>query len=462
MATVIDSLVIELGLDPKKFTAGQKQALADFKRLQEEGESRAKQVEERQRRIGTALEDIGTKALNTFALFTGGKGLVEFFTGMQRANASVGRLSRNIGVSVETLTKWQAAARIFGGSAEGMAASFTQISDAFAGWKIGVVTPMIADFRAISAAGGIVIDMNDGVAKSMENLAENLKRIHDRDPAQAGLLGRRLGLDPAFFDLLIRGRAGMKEVLDYVEKIGTATTADANAAGELEKRWNQIGVRLESIGNESGIAKNILKFSDWLNLPAGEALESAKKWFTAPLITTGRPAASQPKSLFSNTEGAFKSDSEKEAFIRAEAGRRGIDPDVAMAVAKSEGFNKYSGDQGTSFGAFQLHYKNNIPGLSNGGLGDVFTKQTGLDARDPATEREQIKFALDQAASGGWGPWHGWRGSPTAGGAGRGDINVQNMTINTQATDAAGIAKDVRANVVRQQSNAAQANGGQN
>lgn len=100
---------------------------------------------------------------------------------------------------------------------------------------------------------------------------------------------------------------------------------------------------------------------------------------------------------------------EQEAYIRQAAATRGIDPETAVAVAKSEGLGgSYAGDNGSSFGPFQLHYGGVAPGGNSvGGLGDDFTKATGLDARDPSTWKAQTDFALDNAAKGGWGPWHG-------------------------------------------------------
>ena len=66
------------------------------------------------------------------------------------------------------------------------------------------------------------------------------------------------------------------------------------------------------------------------------------------------------------------------------------------------------GDQGSSFGPGQLHYGGVASGGNSvGGLGDAFTRTTGLNARDPSTWQQQIDFSLDQAAQGGWGPWHG-------------------------------------------------------
>jgi len=167
--------------------------------------------------------------------------------------------------------------------------------------------------------------------------------------------------------------------------------------------------------------------------------KTIKSWFSdeAP---SGKSAAAG---------GAFTSQQEKEAYIRAEAARRGIDPNIAMAVSRSEGFSHYKSTipGETSYGAFQLHYGGDRWGPKPG-MGDAFTKDTGLDARDPNTERQQIGYALDQAKKGGWGPWHGWKGGafdglntnlvPSGGSnGGGGDTNItqtNNVTING-ATD---------------------------
>ncbi|OAF07197.1 hypothetical protein AYJ54_17880 [Bradyrhizobium centrolobii] len=44
------------------------------------------------------------------------------------------------------------------------------------------------------------------------------------------------------------------------------------------------------------------------------------------------------------------SQTENEAFIRSDAAKRGISPNVAMAAAKSEGFDEFTGDNSASFG----------------------------------------------------------------------------------------------------------------
>lgn len=103
-----------------------------------------------------------------------------------------------------------------------------------------------------------------------------------------------------------------------------------------------------------------------------------------------------------------------EAYIRQAAAARGIDPDIAVRVARSEGLAKgvyqsrlsKNGTREPSFGPFQLlvgGQGTNYPA----GMGNDFINQTGLDPRDPATVPQQVDFALDNAARNGWGAWYG-------------------------------------------------------
>ena len=87
-----------------------------------------------------------------------------------------------------------------------------------------------------------------------------------------------------------------------------------------------------------------------------------------------------------------------ESYIREAAVARGIDPDVAVSVAKSEGLNNLTspengyqstvtknGKREQSFGPFQL-----LDDPKKPGLGTSFKQKTGLDPRNPNTGSAQI------------------------------------------------------------------------
>jgi hypothetical protein len=102
--------------------------------------------------------------------------------------------------------------------------------------------------------------------------------------------------------------------------------------------------------------------------------------------------------------------------IRKQAIARGMDPDKAVAVARAEGLNKYVGDNGYSGGPYQLYYGSK----GGGGLGTVFTNQTGINAlsdRSFSSIQKQIGFSMDYAkANGGWqSAWYGARNNGISG-----------------------------------------------
>lgn len=96
-----------------------------------------------------------------------------------------------------------------------------------------------------------------------------------------------------------------------------------------------------------------------------------------------------------------------EAYIRQAAIARGMNPDVAVRVAKSEGgltdpvrqsdFVK-NGQREPSYGPFQLYM--------GGGLGNK-ALEAGIDPRDPNQWQRGVDFALDNAKKSGWGQWYG-------------------------------------------------------
>jgi hypothetical protein len=288
MATVLDSFVVTLGLDPTQFTKGQRTALDAFKKTQEEALKGGKAVEEQSKKSMDALGGIRKQALELFAVFTGGKGIAEFTAALVKGDSAVGRLNRSTGVSIETISKWQGVARVYGGTAEGMAQSFTMVSDAVAGFKVGAISPLIADFRALGSAGGKIIDINKGVDQTLLDMADNFKAIHDRDPAQAGFMGRKMGIDPHLLDLLMKGSTEVQRMLDLVNKMGPATKEATDAAGDLEKRWNKIFVRTDAAGRQSGLIPAINKASDVLNMTPAEIYD----YLTNPNSKVRKPGTS--------------------------------------------------------------------------------------------------------------------------------------------------------------------------
>lgn len=199
------------------------------------------------------------------------------------------------------------------------------------------------------------------------------------------------------------GDAFSAELLSGSHDIGKAFLKGFEAAisSEASKLWEKF---FDGIGNI---------FADWLTGSKGGTGAGSANVIgsvAAKAIGLGGNAVND------NTAGGFSGlakasvvpSTDIASYIAQAAIKRGIDPDIALRVAKSEGgLNSWNlqsnyvknGVREPSFGPFQLY--------KGGGLGNVFQKKTGLDPALASSGPAGVDFALDHAAKNGWGAWYG-------------------------------------------------------
>ena len=139
---------------------------------------------------------------------------------------------------------------------------------------------------------------------------------------------------------------------------------------------------------------------------------------TGAIAFNGPPAGQPPPSLVARgstapaaapAAPAGSPAAQHEAFIRDYAAKVGVNPDLAVGIARAEGMNPtgfrsanqastvdVSGGQPFSFGDFQLNTK--------GGMG-VDALKAGVDPSDPKQWQAADQFAIDRMKSGGIAPW---------------------------------------------------------
>lgn len=494
MPTVIDSFVVELGLDPTNLTKGQATAVASFKKTQEAAAKGAKDVEAQGKRLNDFFGGVKREALGLLSAFVGGRGVQEFTQYVTTLDAATGRMAKTLGVTTRELSTFQGLAPLAGGSAEGMAGTLQKLTQGIQNLQITGNASIIPFFRAMGIS---LTDANRKFKTSTELLVEMAHWAKAQDPVRAAAFFQNMGIDQGTINVLLGGDDALRKLIADQERLGVITQADADAAIKLQNSWRQAEQAATSLGRTivTELSPSLSVLLDrWTQIFAelrqgqiispGGLLDRLLKWGGSFLSGSesriGHRGQRRPTSSAAPAVGG-SSGADTVAYIRQAAIARGIDPDVAVQVAQSEGLNSYVGDRGSSFGPFQLHYGGVASGgMAVSGLGDEFTHKTGLNARDPATVRAQIDFALDEAKRKGWGAWHGWRGLPNAGigalpagaaavaGASGSSnsrsstttVTVGQVVVNTQATDAQGIARAIKPAIERQ-TFAAQANYGQ-
>lgn len=246
MPTVVDSLILTLGLDPSDFTKGQKQAAESFAKTKDEALKTGKTIEDAGAKGADAIAKISREALGLFAILLGGRGLKEFVADVTASNAALGRLGVNLSASPQAISAWGAAAERMGGNADATAQSFQAMSDKIQALKTrGEALPMV--FYQIQAMGGRTIDLNHGINQTMVDLAENLKRIGATDPAKANFLGRQLGIDPDTVNLMMRYGGSISAVVSQLERLAPRPE-DIKASQELQAAWAELSQEFKAAG----------------------------------------------------------------------------------------------------------------------------------------------------------------------------------------------------------------------
>src|SRR5271168_895283 len=183
MPDVLDSFLIEIGIDSSKFSKGQQSALESFRKTQEEMMHGAKNTEDSTKRILDSITRLKSQAVVAVGAVVGATSLVDFIGNAVEAGASANRLSRAIGVNAQEITRWEGVAREFGSTGENMASTFKSMSDAFTAWHIGGPEgpAVLQAIRQINTAAGaldprnaVEIDDQHGVNGYLVGLAKNL------------------------------------------------------------------------------------------------------------------------------------------------------------------------------------------------------------------------------------------------------------------------------------------------
>jgi hypothetical protein len=271
VATLIDSLVVALGLDASGFTKGQKDATTAMKKTSDEATRTAKELEARGKQAAQFFGQIKNQVVGLFAVFTAGKGLSSFVSDVVSADAAVGRVAKNIGMSTDSLSAWQGVAERAGGSAAGITGTLKNMSSQMQ--QIAIAgTPGAQVLQSLAMSGINIAKYFDKATTSSERLLMASDAFKGMDPARAQALGAGMGYDEGTINVLMQGRQAVQALLAQQQKIGVTNEADAKSAQQLQAAWRALGQASTDLGRKiltslspyiQMLGKALLKLSEW-------------------------------------------------------------------------------------------------------------------------------------------------------------------------------------------------------
>lgn len=247
MATLVDSLIISLDLDPKNFNKGQKEAAQAFLKTKEQAVASGKTIEDASKKAADSISRIAKEALSLYAVFLGARGIKEFTSDLLSADAALGRFSRNLNQAPQTVQAWGMAAERMGGSNEATAASFERIGKSlYELQRNGAMLPK--EYSQLEALTNVKIDRNHGIDKFLNDTAAALKAMNAIDPMQAHFLAQGIGIDDATANVMIKYGSATGDYINQIKKL-SASDGAIKAAQDLQDKWVTLQQTAVSLAN---------------------------------------------------------------------------------------------------------------------------------------------------------------------------------------------------------------------
>ena len=261
MATVIDTLFLELGIDSGKFGTQAKEAenrldrmSASFGRAEKSAAKSSKGLEKQAAQSAKSTKQAKnlTQAVGAltkgFAAFTvlvmGSNALDKMIREGAQANVELDNLSRNIGISRNQLQAWGGMAEMAGGSAEGMKGSLAGLSMGITRLTTMGDTSMVPFFNAF----GVALLNADGKARDLDSIMLDLAdRFAKMDRVQAYNLAKSMGLDDGTINTLMLGRAEMEKMLEMQRNLYRSGEKEIQVSRELTQARGYLNAQWDSL-----------------------------------------------------------------------------------------------------------------------------------------------------------------------------------------------------------------------
>lgn len=451
MATVVDELVLQLGLDSTKFTQGQREAMDSLRRMQYDLDRGGKAAEAQGVKLGNLFSTIKGGAVGVLAAFGGGE-VAAFVDKIAHMDNAAGRMAKTIGMSVQELSVWQGMIRQIGGDAGSATSSLGGLQSA--------ITNMLQGGGMLDPGAMFVLNQIGGVrgknpGQIMRELAAHyageIGAGRETPTGAAAMLGRLPGMNKDMIDLLLKGPEALAKYEAEVRRIGAATGDSAANAAEYVQKLNALALAWENLGRKViPILTMITNLLSKLLPGSGTSAEASQAAKSMSYSMPGLPKW----SAFSLKAGAGSASPETQKLMDALGGVSGI----KQVTALNDLYHQFLGGGHPAGRALDLTVTDPAQAEVVAAAIRAKLSELGIDAsvineydpakRSPNATGGHIHVGMRQRMS-SLGPIGAGAAAARSSVSNRGgDVNsssayVDKVIVQTQVTDADGFARAV-------------------
>ncbi|MGX6458844.1 lytic transglycosylase domain-containing protein [Klebsiella grimontii] len=247
-ATVIDALLVTLGLDTSQFRKGQQEVSDDLKKQREDAKNTAKEMAEQGKKAASFFSSIKTELLALTGVTVTAGGLMSFVKSTTSGLMDLSIQSKALGLSARDLDGWSKSAEAAGSSAEKISAALQGFQNAKQLAKVGVYdTPVQeAAIRLNSLTHDSFNIRDDSAQTTFRKILESARKVTDPDIRRQIL--QLVGIDDAINQRNQEGK--FLTDVDRLTKSSSITDASTKGAKEFTAAWAELGQNLDTVKNQ--------------------------------------------------------------------------------------------------------------------------------------------------------------------------------------------------------------------
>lgn len=247
-ATVIDALLVTLGLDTSDFRKGQKDVSEDLKKQREDAKNTAKEMAEQGKKAASFFSSIKTELLALTGVTVTAGGLMSFVKSTTSGLMELSIQAKSLGMTAKELDGVGKAAEAAGSSVEKINAALQGFQSAKEQAKSGVYnTPVTeAAIRLNSLTHDSFNVRDDSVQTTFRKILESARKVTDPDIRRQIL--QSVGIDDAVNQRNQEGQ--FLPDVDRLTKSSGITDASTKGAKEFTAAWAELGQNLDTIKNQ--------------------------------------------------------------------------------------------------------------------------------------------------------------------------------------------------------------------
>lgn len=248
MATLIDALLVTLGLDASKFKSEHKASQEAMKKTGEEAKKQNAEIHAGISRVAEGYRAARNEILSMLGISLSAGGMRQFAEMITKSDAATGRLALNLGMAAQRLSSWTGASKRYGATADDMASSFRTLNDMVQrirkdGWDERLLPLQRAGLdssRFLSTA----IDNEQRMAM----LASLFSSLSAQD---AQYFGQLAGFSESTINALREMGPALESILQKQKELNAASERDVELAKERIKLWADATDAVEGYGRKA-------------------------------------------------------------------------------------------------------------------------------------------------------------------------------------------------------------------